>query len=65
MSASRIKVPYTFKAPPRGWIEKLPDGDYTVGRGADPRSADERASTRGTTKKRPKRRSPRPREAAE
>ena len=26
------------------WLKGMPDGDYTVGRGADPRSAAERAA---------------------
>lgn len=32
-----MKVPFKFTAPPAGWVKDFPDGDYTVGRGADPR----------------------------
>lgn len=32
-----MKIPYKFSAPPPGWADKFPDGDYTIGRGADPR----------------------------
>lgn len=39
-----MKVPYQFTAPPPRWIGSFPDGDYTIGRGADPRSAAERAA---------------------
>lgn len=39
-----MNVPYKFTPPPPGWIESFPDGDYTVGRGADPRTAAERAA---------------------
>jgi hypothetical protein len=70
MSARSKKVPYSFVPPPPGWIDKLPDGNYTIGRGADPRSAEEIASEatgnkQTSTMKRAKRRPPTPREAAE
>lgn len=38
-----MKPPYKFTPPPPGWLDRFPDGDYTVGRGADPRTAEERA----------------------
>jgi hypothetical protein len=69
MGANGKKVPYDFDPPQPGWIESLPDGDYTVGRGADPRSLEERASSADPTaseapaKRRSKRRPPAPREA--
>jgi hypothetical protein len=33
-----------FTVPPPDFADRFPDGDYTVGRGADPRSAAERAA---------------------
>jgi hypothetical protein len=36
-------APWTFHEIPAGWADQYPDGDYTIGRGADPRSAEERA----------------------
>ncbi len=33
----------TFKLPP-DYLVRFPDGDYTIGRGADPRSGAERAA---------------------
>lgn len=35
------KKPFKLSAPPPGWLDRFPDGDYTVGRGADPRGAAE------------------------
>ena len=39
-----MKIPYTFAKVRWDKALELPDGDYTVGRGADPRSAAERAA---------------------
>ena len=43
-----MTVPFKLKylTPERltDWLKAMPDGDYTVGRGADPRSAAERAA---------------------
>lgn len=33
---------WKFTPIPPGWVDRFPDGDYTVGRGADPRSKAER-----------------------
>ena len=33
---------WNFKPIPIGWVDRFPDGDYTVGRGADPRGKAER-----------------------
>ena len=68
-----MKVPYKFTAPPPGWIDRFPDGDYTVGRGADPRGKSGGATARDMTAKpkkkiskaSAKRRKPRPLTAAE
>jgi hypothetical protein len=35
--SKHVKLPYSFRVPPPGWLDRFPDGDYTVGRGADPR----------------------------
>lgn len=34
-----MKTPFKLSAPPSGWLDRLPDGDYTIGRGADPRGS--------------------------
>ena len=69
-----MKVPYKFTAPPPGWIDRFPDGDYTVGRGADPRGKSDGASPsdiaanpkkKKISKASAKRRKPRPLTAAE
>jgi hypothetical protein len=75
-----IKVPFKFHSIPPGWADQFPDGDYTIGRGADPRTAAERAAdpdgsiakrkleaeqASRSTKKRTKRKLATPSEAAE
>jgi hypothetical protein len=69
-----MKPPFKFSVPPADFADRFPDGDYTVGRGADPRSAVERAADAAhaaqhtlsePTKKRTKRKPVTPREAAE
>ena len=35
---------YNFRPIPPNLADRFPDGDYTVGRGADPRGAAERAA---------------------
>ena len=47
-----MRAPFTISAPPSSWVDRLPDGDYTVGRGADPRGTRGRRS--GDTAARPK-----------
>ena len=37
------KLPFKLTAPPSGWLDRFPDGDYTVGRGADPRGSTDRS----------------------
>lgn len=64
------KIPYSFTTPKAGWIDQFPDGDYTIGRGADPRplGAKQFATAepkRATAKKRAKSKAPGSREAAE
>lgn len=39
-----MKAPFKFRDIPAGFADRFPDGDYTVGRGADPRSSAERAA---------------------
>lgn len=69
MSYPKLKITI-----PPDFTDRFPDGDYTVGRGADPRAAAERAADAGRAAaegaaKQPKRRAKRkpitPREAAE
>ena len=31
-----MKTPFKLSAPPPGWLDRFPDGDYTIGRGANP-----------------------------
>jgi hypothetical protein len=63
-----------FTVPPPDFADRFPDGDYTIGRGADPRSAAERAAdaerldaakAAKPATKRAKRKSAPPSEAAE
>jgi hypothetical protein len=47
-----MNVPFKFidlKVPTAEWLDQFPDGDYTIGRGADPRSLAERQSTEPKT----------------
>jgi hypothetical protein len=69
-----MKPPFKFSIPPPDFADRFPDGDYTVGRGADPRSAVDRAAeaqraaaeaASKPAKKRAKRKPVTPREAAE
>jgi hypothetical protein len=39
-----MKPPFKYTVPPPDFADRFPDGDYTIGRGADPRSAAERAA---------------------
>ncbi len=39
-----MKTKWKFSKIPADFADRFPDGDYTVGRGADPRSAAERAA---------------------
>ena len=41
------KVPFVSHVVPAEWGNQLPDGDYTIGRGANPNSAIESASEPG------------------
>lgn len=41
------KPPFAFHAVPREWGEHFPEGDYTIGRGADPRSKEHRQHDAG------------------
>ncbi len=36
------KLPFVFHVVEADWGKHLPDGDYTIGRGADPRTSHER-----------------------
>jgi hypothetical protein len=52
-----MKIPFKFTAPPTGWLDKFPDGDYTIGRGADPRGkavAPKRAKKAAGKRRKPK-----------
>ena len=69
MSYPKLKITI-----PPDFVDRFPDGDYTVGRGADPRTAAEGAADAGRAaaediakppRKRAKRKPLTPREAAE
>jgi hypothetical protein len=49
-----MKVPFKFTAPPAGWLDKFPDGDYTIGRGADPRGKVAPAKSAAKPKRKPR-----------
>ena len=45
-----MKKHFKFRPVPADFGDRFPDGDYTVGRGADPRGAAERAADEAAKK---------------
>jgi hypothetical protein len=42
-----MTIPFKLTPPPPGWLDRFPDGDYTIGRGADPRGKPEISQKHG------------------